>query len=213
MRWPLWVLAVPALALGVTASRLPDYFDGHSLNPTLVTSVLGTGLALVGLLVTYGAWRSATHAHLAPRVATTPAPGPSTARPAPTAPAAPEPDAATTEALTVGARPGVFPHNVEVPDPLDPGRLLLGPLHGPAAHGFHLDAVYAALVVRPTLAAARLVRFLDREVVETYVHGAALLPRALGTAVRRTQTGNVQTYLSALLAGAVVLAVLVAVGV
>lgn len=55
MRWPLWVLLVPALGLGVTVGVLPRYFDGHSLNPTLITSVLGTGLALVGLLVTYGA--------------------------------------------------------------------------------------------------------------------------------------------------------------
>ena len=62
------------------------------------------------------------------------------------------------------------------------------------------------------LAAASLVRFLDRDVVETYVRGAAGTPKLLGAAVRRAQTGNVQTYLSALLAGAVVLAVLVAVG-
>jgi NADH-quinone oxidoreductase subunit L len=44
------------------------------------------------------------------------------------------------------------------------------------------------------------------------VRGAGGLPRLLGAAVRRAQTGNVQTYLSALLAGAVVLAVLVTVG-
>ncbi|NDZ98302.1 NADH-quinone oxidoreductase subunit L, partial [Streptomyces sp. SID10116] len=75
------------------------------------------------------------------------------------------------------------------------------------AAGFHLDAVYTALFVRPVRAAASLVRFLDREVVETYVRGAGAAPRWLGAAVRRAQTGNVQTYLSALLAGTVVLAV------
>jgi NADH-quinone oxidoreductase subunit L len=67
--------------------------------------------------------------------------------------------------------------------------------------------VYAALFVRPVLAGASLVRFLDREVVETYVRGAGTLPRLLGSAVRRAQTGNTQTYVSALLAGTVVLAV------
>ncbi|MYU18002.1 NADH-quinone oxidoreductase subunit L, partial [Streptomyces sp. SID8361] len=92
-------------------------------------------------------------------------------------------------------------------DPADPGRLLLGPLHRHAAVGFHLDAVYSALFVRPVRAAARLVRFLDREVVETYVRGAGGAPRLLGAAVRRAQTGNVQTYLGALLAGSLVLAV------
>ena len=69
--------------------------------------------------------------------------------------------------------------------------------------------MYGALFVRPVQAGASLVRFLDREVVETYVRGAGALPRLLGAAVRRAQTGNVQTYVSALLAGTVVLAVAV----
>ncbi|MCI0386321.1 NADH-quinone oxidoreductase subunit L [Streptomyces sp. CNQ085] len=92
-------------------------------------------------------------------------------------------------------------------DPADPGRLLLGPLHRHAARGFHLDALHAAVAVRPALAAARLVRFLDREVVDTYVRGAGGTARLLGMAVRRAQTGNVQTYLGLLLAGSLVLAV------
>ena len=53
----------------------------------------------------------------------------------------------------------------------------------------------------PYARAATLVRFLDREVVDTYVRGAGAGPRLLGAAVRRAQTGNVQTYLGALLAG------------
>ncbi|MFE3936910.1 NADH-quinone oxidoreductase subunit L, partial [Streptomyces goshikiensis] len=93
----------------------------------------------------------------------------------------------------------------------DPGRALLGPLHRHAAAGFHLDAVYDRLFVRPVQASAGLGRFLDREVVDTYVRGAGLGPRLLGALVRRAQTGNVQTYLSALLAGAVVLAIATAV--
>lgn len=80
-------------------------------------------------------------------------------------------------------------------------------MHRHAAAGFHLDAVYATLFLRPVQAGASLVRFLDREVVDTYVRAAGALPRLLGAAVRRAQTGNVQTYVSALLAGTVVLAV------
>lgn len=50
----LWVLALPSLALGGLAFRLlPDWFDGQDLTPTLTTSVLGTGVALVGGIVTY----------------------------------------------------------------------------------------------------------------------------------------------------------------
>ncbi len=190
----LWVLAVPSLALGGFAFRLlPDWFDGRDLSPTLTTSVLGTGLALVGGIVTYGAWRHTTA--LAARV------------PLGAVAAHPEGDAAQVEAEAIATHKPAYGDIAYAPDPADPGRLLLGPLHRHAAAGFHLDAVYTALFVRPVQAGASLVRFLDREVVETYVRGAGALPRWLGAAVRRAQTGNVQTYVSALLAGTVVLAV------
>ncbi|WP_369202738.1 NADH-quinone oxidoreductase subunit L [Streptomyces sp. PU-14G] len=157
----LWVLAVPSLALGLAFPVLPDWFDGTSLAPTLTTSVLATGVALVGGLVTYATWRHSTAL----------------------AALHPEHDA-------------------------DPGVLLLGPLHRHAAAGFHLDALYDAVAVRPLAGAARLVRFVDREVVEAYVTGAGRGARLLGAAVRRAQTGNVQTYLGALLTGSLVLAVI-----
>ncbi|MFE7839436.1 NADH-quinone oxidoreductase subunit L [Streptomyces sp. NPDC057474] len=190
----LWVLAVPSLALGGLAyGKLPDWFDGDNLAPTLTTSVLGTGAALIGALVTYAAWRSvrAESAHV----------------PLGAVAAHPEADAATVEAEAIASHTPAYGDVASAPDPADPGRLLLGPLHRHAAAGFHLDAVYTALFVRPVQAGASLVRFLDREVVDTYVHGAGALPRLLGAAVRRAQTGNVQTYVSALLAGTVVLVV------
>ncbi|MFF7766668.1 NADH-quinone oxidoreductase subunit L [Streptomyces massasporeus] len=192
----LWVLAIPSLALGGFAFRLlPDWFDGRDLGPTLTTSVLGTGVALVGGIVTYAAWRHTTA--LTARV------------PLGAVAAHPEADAAQVEAEAIATHEPAYGDIAYAPDPADPGRLLLGPLHRPAAAGFHLDAVYTALFVRPVQAGASLVRFLDREVVETYVRGAGALPRWLGGAVRRAQTGNVQTYVSALLAGTVVLAVAV----
>ncbi|MFI1162150.1 NADH-quinone oxidoreductase subunit L [Streptomyces sp. NPDC020801] len=205
----LWVLAVPSLAFGGLAFRvLPDWFDGLGLAPTLTTSVLGTGLALAGGIVSYGAWRHTTA--LAARV-----PPPSSRLPSSrgyplgAVAAHPEAGAGIVEAEAIASHKPAYGDIAYAPDPADPGRLLLGPLHRPAAAGFHLDTVYAALFVRPILAGASLVRFLDREVVETYVHGAAAVPRLLGAAVRRAQTGNVQTYVSALLAGTVVLAVAV----
>jgi NADH-quinone oxidoreductase subunit L len=192
----LWVLAAPSLALGGFAFRLlPDWFDGRDLSPTLTTAVLGTGVALVGGIVTYGAWRHTTA--LTARV------------PLGAVAAHPEGDAAQVEAEAIATHKPAYGDIAYAPDPADPGRLLLGPLHRHAAAGFHLDAVYRALFVRPVQAGASLVRFLDREVVETYVRGAGALPRWLGAAVRRAQTGNVQTYVSALLAGTVVLAVAV----
>ncbi|MET8678720.1 NADH-quinone oxidoreductase subunit L [Streptomyces sp. NPDC004647] len=189
----LWVLFVPTAAFGITVGVLPDWFDGRSLDPTLTTSVLGTGLALVGGLVTYAAWRHT--AALARRV------------PVGAVSAHLHAEPALTEIEAIATHEEVYGDIASAKDPADPGRLLLGPLHRHAAHGFQLDAVYSAVFVRPVRAAAELVRFLDREVVDTYVRGAGTVPRLLGTAVRRAQTGNVQTYLSALLAGSVVLAI------
>ncbi|MER5970115.1 NADH-quinone oxidoreductase subunit L [Streptomyces sp. NPDC002055] len=189
----LWVLFVPTAAFGITAGVLPDWFDGRPLGPTLTTSVLGTGLALAGALITYGAWRHTT----------------AVAREVPVGAVVAHPHAepALTEIEAIATHEEVYGDIATAQDPADPGRLLLGPLHGPAAHGFHLDALYSALFVRPVRAAAELVRFLDREVVDTYVSGAGTGARLLGAAVRRAQTGNVQTYLGALLAGSAVLAI------
>ncbi|MEU5402687.1 NADH-quinone oxidoreductase subunit L [Streptomyces sp. NPDC005963] len=189
----LWVLAVPSLGFGLTYGYFDDWFDGHSLAPTVVTAVLGVGLSLIGGLITYAAWR--TRRTLATRT--------------PMGAVAAHPDAspAATEAEAITTHTPVFGDIASAADPTDPGRILLGPLHRHAATGFHLDAVYHVLFVRPVQAGADLVRFLDREVVDTYVRGAATGTNWLGQLVRRAQTGNVQTYLSALLAGSVVLVI------
>ncbi|MET9950305.1 NADH-quinone oxidoreductase subunit L [Streptomyces sp. NPDC006339] len=189
----LWVLAVPSLGFGLTAGSLDDWFDGHPLTPTVTTAVLGTGLAVVGAAVTYAVWQR-TRA-LAART------------PLGAVAAHPEGDAGRVEAEAIASHTPAYGDIAATPDPADPGRALLGPLYRPAAAGFHLDAVYRTLFVRPVLAAASLVRFLDREVVDTYVRGAGDSAKGLGRLVRRAQTGNVQTYLSALLAGSVVLAI------
>ncbi|MEV4442232.1 NADH-quinone oxidoreductase subunit L [Streptomyces sp. NPDC049577] len=189
----LWVLFVPTAALGLAAWKLPHWFDGRSLTPTATTSVISTGCALAGALAVYAAWRR-THA-LAART------------PMGAVAADPEAAPAVSEAEAIASHVAAYGHIAGATDPADPGRTLLGPLHRHAATGFHLDAVYAALFVRPVRAAAGLARFLDREVVDTYVRAAATAPGLLGAAVRRAQTGNVQTYLGALVAGSVVLAV------
>ncbi|QMU79392.1 NADH-quinone oxidoreductase subunit L [Streptacidiphilus sp. PB12-B1b] len=218
MRWPLWLLAVPAVALGLAGLRtgwLPSFLDGTSLVPSGTTAILGTAVALAGVLIAYAAWRRATA--LVSDAATAPA-----------ALAAHELDEATRPAATLAHPDQAAADLADIPGVSldqamadaaasardarlapDPARLLLGPLLGPASSGFGMDRLYRNLAVRPVLAAAGLARFLDREVIETYIAAAVGLPRLLGAAVRRAQNGNTQTYLSALLAGAVVLAVLV----
>ncbi|MEW2413451.1 NADH-quinone oxidoreductase subunit L [Streptomyces sp. NPDC046866] len=195
----LWLLAIPSIGLGLAARPLADWFDGGQLTPTLATSVLGTGAAVLGALLTYGLWQRA--------VAKAAAGSYRSAEPVPASVAAAESAAETPEVAEVTHDHPAVPTG---PAP-DPGRALLGPLYRHAAAGFHLDAVYDRLFVRPVRGAAALVRFLDREVVDTYVRGAGTGPRLLGSLVRRAQTGNVQSYLSALLAGAVVLAIATAV--
>jgi NADH-quinone oxidoreductase subunit L len=191
----LWVLAVPSLALGLATGVLPDWFDGRALTPGLATSVLGTGVAVAGALIAWAAWRRTTA-----RAVRVPLGAVAAQRDA---------DAGLVEAEAITTHIPAYGSIAAADDPADPARLLLGPLHGHAARGFHLDAAFTVLFVRPMWAAARLVRFLDREVVETYVRGAGAVPRWLGAAVRRAQNGNVQTYLSALLAGSAVLAIAV----
>ncbi|MFE0375453.1 NADH-quinone oxidoreductase subunit L [Streptomyces inhibens] len=206
----LWVLFLPTVALGLAAPLLPEWFDGRSLAPTLTTSVLGTGIALVGGLVTYATWRHTTAlAARTPIGAVVVDPDASPAVAEETAMATHAPVYGDVSRPSPDHRPSTS-HSMAplfLADPADPGRLLLGPLHRHAAVGFHVDALYSALFVRPVRAAATLVRFLDREVVDTYVRGAGTAPRWLGAAVRRAQTGNVQTYLGALLAGSLVLAI------
>ncbi|MGW1463514.1 NADH-quinone oxidoreductase subunit 5 family protein [Streptomyces sp. NPDC002308] len=197
----LWVLAVPTLGFGLTVGVIGDWFDGHRLTPTLTTAVLSTGVGLIGGLVTYAAWRHTT------AYAAAGAPSPYTDAVS----AHPQAEPALVEAEAISAHAAVHDDIADAADPADPGRLLLGPLHASAAAGFHLDALYSRLFVRPVLSAARLVRFLDREVVDTYVRGSGITARLLGTAVRRAQTGNAQTYVSALLAGSLVLTIAVVV--
>ncbi|MYT98355.1 MULTISPECIES: NADH-quinone oxidoreductase subunit L [unclassified Streptomyces] len=189
----LWILAVPTIAFGLTAGVIGDWFDGHALTPSLTTAVLATGATLVGGVVTYGAWRHTTA--LAART------------PIGAVAAHPGAEPALVEAEAMTSHTAAYRTIAAAADPADPGRLLLGPLHRHAATGFHLDALYTGLFVRPVQQAARLVRFLDRTVVDTYVNGSGAVTRLLGTAVRRAQTGNVQTYLGALLAGSLVLAI------
>ncbi|AWZ06983.1 MULTISPECIES: NADH-quinone oxidoreductase subunit L [unclassified Streptomyces] len=199
----LWLLAIPSVGFGLLAGPLADFFDGRELTPSLTTSVLGTGAAVVGGVLTYALWqRAEAKAVLAPAGATA------------TRAEVSQAVAAAAESAAETPEVGELTHDhpaVPVGPAADPGRALLGPLHRHAAAGFHLDAVYDRLFVRPVRAAAGLVRFLDREVVDSYVRGAGLAPRLLGGLVRRAQTGNVQSYLSALLAGAVVLAIATAV--
>ncbi|HVI37408.1 MAG TPA: hypothetical protein VM684_14340, partial [Gaiellales bacterium] len=63
------------------------------------------------------------------------------------------------------------------------------------------------LFVRPTAGAATAVRWTDDHVIGEVVRDTGTDATWLSRLLRRAQTGNVQTYLTGLLAGVVLLAV------
>ncbi|MFI7637430.1 NADH-quinone oxidoreductase subunit L [Nonomuraea sp. NPDC049400] len=92
-------------------------------------------------------------------------------------------------------------------DPIaDPARLL-GPLRAPCERAFHVDGLYATLFVRPILALSRLVVRTDDVVVDGAVRGSGKSARGLSGVLRLAQNGNVQLYVSGVLAGVLLIAV------
>jgi len=91
-------------------------------------------------------------------------------------------------------------------DPAADPAELLGRWRETALYGFYLDDVQDLIIVQPAKALARLVGYLDTEVVDAYVRGAGITARGLGGLLRRVQTGNIQLYLTALFAGVIVIA-------
>ena len=82
----------------------------------------------------------------------------------------------------------------------------LGTARPVLAGGIGVDRIYDAVVVRPLVGASRLVVAGDRDVVHAYVRGAGRAARALGVLPHAAQAGRVQSYITALMAFVVVLA-------
>jgi NADH-quinone oxidoreductase subunit L len=89
---------------------------------------------------------------------------------------------------------------------VDPARLL-GPLRVPSEQAFYVDSVYAAVFVRPILWLARLVVRTDDVVVDGAVRGSGRSARGLSGMLRLAQNGNVQLYVSGVLAGVLLIVV------
>jgi NADH-quinone oxidoreductase subunit L len=91
--------------------------------------------------------------------------------------------------------------------------LALGRVGAMFERAFYVDDVYDRALVRPVRGLVRAVRYVDDEVVDGYVRGSGTTARLLGAGLRYSQNGNVQTYLTGLLAGTVLIAVTVALAV
>jgi len=94
-------------------------------------------------------------------------------------------------------------------DPIDG----LGRLATPLRRAFWVDELYAAVVVRPVGVLARFALGVDRRGIDATAVGSGRAAMLLGAGLRRLQTGNVQTYLTALVAGVLVVVLSVSVAV
>ena len=72
----------------------------------------------------------------------------------------------------------------------DPAEVLAPRLVPHADRGLGVDALYLRLVAHPVLRLARLVSFLDTEVIDAYVRGTAVATRAAGWVGTRSHRGE-----------------------
>ena len=93
----------------------------------------------------------------------------------------------------------------------DPARAL-GRLQAPFQEAFYVDRFYTDVVVAPVRGAVRGVLFADEVIIDGYVDGSGHGAGLAGRLLRRTQAGNVQAYLTGLVAVIVVTALIVAGG-
>lgn len=93
----------------------------------------------------------------------------------------------------------------------DPAQVLARRAVPAADAGLGVDALYRRLVARPVLRLARVVAFVDTEVVDAYVRGAAVATRAAGWAGGRIHRGERPSAGAGLVLGALVVLGLVGV--
>jgi NADH-quinone oxidoreductase subunit L len=70
----------------------------------------------------------------------------------------------------------------------------LGPLQTLFANKFYFDQIYSALIVKPLEGLALVAALFDRHVIDGTVDAIAGIPVALGSIVRRSQSGLLQRY-------------------
>jgi len=88
--------------------------------------------------------------------------------------------------------------------PAEDPIVVLGRAATPLRHAFYIDELYGAVIVRPTARAARLALGADKRGIDATAVGSGRAFVFLGGALRRLQAGNVQGYLSGLVAGVLV---------
>ena len=86
----------------------------------------------------------------------------------------------------------------------------LGPLQTLFVNKFYFDQIYSAIIVKPLEGLALVAALFDRHVIDGTVDAIAGLPVALGSVVRRSQSGLLQRYALAGVMGVLAIVVLLA---
>ena len=97
--------------------------------------------------------------------------------------------------------------------PAEDPIVVLGRAATPLRRAFYIDEIYEVAVVRPVYRTARLVLGADRRGIDATAVGSGRAMVLLGGALRRLQAGNVQGYLSGLVAGVLIVLISVSLAV
>jgi len=98
-------------------------------------------------------------------------------------------------------------------NPADDPVAVLGRAATPLRHAFYVDEFYDLAVVRPVARVARFTLGTDRRAIDATAVGSGRATVWVGGLLRRLQTGNVQGYLSGLVAGVLVVLISVSLAV
>ena len=92
---------------------------------------------------------------------------------------------------------------------MDAVARLFGPIPRWAEDKWYVDELYIALFQRPLRVFAHLFHLFDKFVIDGIVDGAAKLPRAIASALRPSQSGQLHGYAAGMAGGVVVLLIVV----
>jgi len=206
--WSAWALYLAGLAtVAVTAAYVGRLLLITLVPPAPSGSVLDPGLAMGQVVSTLSITTLAATLLAIPGVLTDWLPAPAGARDGLELGTA---GVLLSTALVVGVAAFVWIRSHGgAEDPV----LVLGSRQPLLRDGFAVDALYRRLLVSPTVQVAESVAMADRDALDRTVEGSARVTVRASGALRVVAGGRVRAYLAALLAGALLVAISVAVGV
>lgn len=88
---------------------------------------------------------------------------------------------------------------------------LLGPVVGWARNKWYVDEIYDAIIRTPLLVLSHVFHIFDKMVIDGLVNLGGLIPRKIASAIRPSQSGEIQGYAVGMAGGLAVILIIVAV--